>query len=62
MFDIQRAAMAGLVVLVAIAGFMIGGGLGESVAQQRFGSDVQVSAPTTTTTSNELTDLFSDGI
>jgi hypothetical protein len=62
MFGLQRAAMAGLVVLVAIAGFMIGGGLGESVAQQRYGSDVQVSANATTTTSSELTDLFSDGI
>lgn len=63
MFDLQRAAMAGLAIVVAGAGFVIGGGLGESLAQQRYGSEVQVSANTTpTATSSELTDLFSDGI
>jgi anti-sigma factor RsiW len=31
----QRAAMASLAVVIAVAGFMLGGGLGESYAKQR---------------------------
>lgn len=61
LFALQRAAMVAMVVVVASAGFVMGGGLGDSLAQQRYGSDVATS--TTTTTSSELSDFFvSDGI
>lgn len=53
---VQRAVMASLAVVLAITGFMMGGGLGESYAQQR-----QDKAPVTDTLS-ELGDFFSDGI
>ena len=60
-FALQRAAMVAMVIMVAGAGFVMGGGLGDSLAQQRYGSDVATS--TTTTTSSELSDFFvSDGI
>lgn len=64
LFALQRAAMIAMVVVVAGAGFVMGGGLGDSFAQQRYGSDVQgASSTTTTTTSSELSDFFvSDGI
>ncbi len=58
-YALQRAAMAAVAIMVAGAGFVVGGGLGESFAQQRYGSGV-VQA-TSSETSNELTD-FSDGI
>ncbi len=63
-FDLQRAAMVAMVVVVAGAGFVMGGGLGDSFAQQRYGSDIQSAAATvSTTTSSELSDFFvSDGI
>lgn len=62
-FALQRAAMIAMVIVVASAGFVVGGGLGDSFAQQRYGSDVQSAANTTTTTSSELSDFFvSDGI
>ncbi|MDP1750260.1 MAG: hypothetical protein Q8L22_12440 [Reyranella sp.] len=60
-FALQRAAMVAMVIVVAGAGFVMGGGLGDSLAQQRYGSDVATS--TTATTSSELSDFFvSDGI
>jgi hypothetical protein len=64
LFALQRAAMIAMVIVVAGAGFVMGGGLGDSFAQQRYGSDVQSAASTTTTTtSSELSDFFvSDGI
>jgi hypothetical protein len=65
LFAVQRAAMIAMVVVVAGAGFVMGGGLGDSFAQQRYGSEVQSAArtPASTTTSSELTDFFvSDGI
>lgn len=54
-YTVQRAAMAIVAILIAGAGFIVGGGLGESFAQQRYGSDVTQASP------SELTD-FSDGI
>ena len=63
LFALQRAAVIAMVVVVAGAGFIVGGGLGDSLAQQRYGSDVQSASSTTTTTSSELSDFFvSDGI
>jgi anti-sigma factor RsiW len=57
-YALQRAAMAAMAIVIAGAGFIVGGGLGESFAQQRYGSSV---TQTASETSNELTD-FSDGI
>ena len=64
LFALQRAAMIAMVIVVAGAGFVMGGGLGDSFAQQRYGSDAQSTARSTATTSSELSDLFvvSDGI
>jgi hypothetical protein len=60
---VHRAVMAGLMILVAGAGFVMGGGLGDSFAQQRYGSDVQNTASARSTASGEPTDFFvSDGI
>ena len=43
--------------------FMVGGGLGESLAQQREGYPATGTASTTTTTSNEVSEFFAgDGI
>lgn len=62
-FGVPRAAMATLALGIAVAGFLLGGGLGESYAQQKY---VVASNQTTTnniTRSNELTAFFgSDGI
>lgn len=54
-YGLPRAAMAALAIVIAGVGFIVGGGLGESFAQQRYGSGVTQSSP------GELTD-FSDGI
>ncbi|MGQ0581698.1 MAG: hypothetical protein ACT4O6_07165 [Reyranella sp.] len=54
-YTLPRAAMAAMAIVIAGAGFIVGGGLGESFAQQRYGLDV------TQASSGELTD-FSDGI
>ena len=67
LFALQRAAMAVLAIMVASVGFLVGGGLGESVAQQRYGADAQgisiASTASSTPASSELTDLFGgDGI
>ena len=67
LFALQRAAIAALAIVVAGIGFAVGGGLGESVAQQRYGSDARstaiASATSSTPASSELTDLFvGDGI
>jgi len=61
-FGMPRAAMASLALVVAIAGFMLGGGLGESYAEQSY---VMASNQTTQYSgqSNDLTAFFStDGI
>jgi hypothetical protein len=57
-FAFQRAATLSAAVVIAISGFMLGGGLGESMAQERHSYTTQQSD-----TSNELTEfLVSDGI
>ena len=54
-FALPRAMMAAATVIVAISGFMMGGGLGESYAQEKH--------PVTTSSTNELTSFFTgDGI
>jgi len=58
-YAVQRAAMAAMAIMIAGTGFVVGGGLGESFAQQRYGSDV--TQATSSEASTELTD-FSDGI
>ncbi len=51
-FALPRLAMMTAAVIIAISGFMLGGGLGESMAQDRYAA-----------TPNELTEfLVSDGI
>jgi hypothetical protein len=58
-YALQRTAMATMAIMIAGTGFVVGGGLGESFARQRYGTDVTQTA--SSDTSNELTD-FSDGI
>ncbi|MBI2741489.1 MAG: hypothetical protein HYX38_33760 [Rhodospirillales bacterium] len=56
-FALPRLATMTAAVVIAISGFMLGGGLGESMAQERYASTTQ------SDTSNELTEfLVSDGI
>jgi len=55
-FALPRLAMMTAAVIIAISGFMLGGGLGESMAQERY-------ANARGDTANELTEfLVSDGI
>jgi len=57
-----RAVMATLSVLVAVSGFMVGGGLGESYAHEKYVTKV-ASLATSGDNSNELTAFFStDGL
>jgi hypothetical protein len=59
-FALPRAAMATAAVMVAISGFLMGGGLGDSYAQEKY---VATNATETTQNTNELTSFFtSDGI
>ncbi|MBI3198061.1 MAG: hypothetical protein HYZ40_11275 [Rhodospirillales bacterium] len=58
-YAVQRAAMAAMAIMLAGAGFVVGGGLGESFAKQRYGTDGTQTASSDTST--ELTD-FSDGL
>jgi hypothetical protein len=58
-FDFQRVATLAAAVVIAISGFMLGGGLGETMAQERYASATR----STTDTSNELAEfLGSDGL
>lgn len=60
---LQQGVMAVAVLVIATGGFMVGGGLGESLAQQREGYPATGTASTTTTTSNEVSEFFAgDGI
>jgi len=63
-FGLQRGALAGMAVVVAAVGFMLGGGLGESYATQKYASaqstGVTLSKPLGRDTTNELNDLFAD--
>ena len=53
-FALPRLATMTAAVIIAFSGFMLGGGLGESMAQERYAN---------TQASNELTEfLVSDGI
>ena len=55
-FALPRLATMTAAVIIAISGFMLGGGLGESMAQERY-------AYASGDTANELTEfLVSDGI
>lgn len=59
-FGMPRAAMATAAIVIAISGFAMGGGLGESFAAERYGTKVVAQA---TDTANELTSFFAtDGI
>ena len=56
-FVLPRVAMLTAALIIAISGFMLGGGLGESMAQERYAMASQ------SDTSNELSEfLVSDGI
>ncbi len=63
-FALQRGALAGMAVVVAAVGFMLGGGLGESYSTQKYASarpvGVTLSKPLGRDTTNELNDLFAD--
>ena len=57
-YALQRTAMATVAIMIAGTGFVVGGGLGESFAKQRYGTDL--AGTTSSDTSNESIDLFSD--
>src|SRR5260370_11313506 len=60
---LQRGALAGMALVVAAVGFMLGGGLGETYATEKYASaqsTVTVSQPLGRDTTNELNDLFAD--
>ena len=60
-YAMQRGAMAGVAVMVAAVGFLMGGGLGESYAHERYGANgSHIVSPFGSDTTNELNDLFSD--
>jgi hypothetical protein len=63
-FGMQRGALAGMAVVVAAVGFMMGGGLGSSYATQKYASaqstGVTLGKPLGRDTTNELNDLFAD--
>ncbi len=60
-FVLPRAVMAAATVVVAISGFMMGGGLGKSYAQEKHAADTVVMS--TGQNTNELTSFFTaDGI
>lgn len=52
-FATQRALALGMAVVVAGAGFMMGGGLGSSLAQERYATAVASRAGTTTGTASQ---------
>jgi anti-sigma factor RsiW len=59
-FALPRAAMASAAVMVAISGFLMGGGLGDSYAQEKH---VAKNTIVTVDTTNELASFFAgDGI
>jgi hypothetical protein len=59
---LQRGAMAGMAVIVAAVGFMLGGGLGETYAEGKYASTEAptIPKPFGRDTTNDLNDLFSD--
>lgn len=63
-YALQQGVMAVAALVVATGGFLVGGGLSESLAQQREGySRTETASTTSTTTSNEVSEFFAgDGI
>jgi anti-sigma factor RsiW len=60
-FVLQRAVALTAALMIAVSGFMLGGGLGETVANERYASNWPRTIDTSN--SNELTEfLVSDGI
>ena len=60
---LQQGVMAVTALVIATGGFMVGGGLGESLAQQRDGYATTDSGNAKTTASNEVGEFFAgDGI
>jgi len=61
-FGIHRGAMAGMAVVVAAVGFVLGGGLGETYVAGKYASTQAptVAKPFGRDTTNDLNDLFSD--
>ena len=60
-FAVPRAVMAAATVIVAISGFMMGGGLGESFAQEKHAAKTAVVS--TSQNTNEMRSFFTgDGI
>jgi len=60
---LQQGVMAVVAVVIATGGFMVGGGLSESLARQREGYSATETAGTTSTASNEFSEFFAgDGI
>jgi len=59
-FAVQRAVALTAALVIAVSGFMLGGGLGETMAQERYASVTKIMADGS---SNELTEfLVKDGI
>ena len=60
---LQQGVMAVAAVVIATGGFMVGGGLGESLARQGDGYSATETASTTSAASNEVSEFFAgDGI
>jgi len=61
-FSLQRTAVAGMTIVVATVGFVLGGGLGETYAEGKYASthSSTFSKPFGRDTVNDLNDLFSD--
>jgi hypothetical protein len=61
-FGLHRGAMAGMAVVVAAVGFVLGGGLGASYVEGRYASTraPAIAKPFGGDTINDLNDLFSD--
>ncbi len=59
-YRLQRAAMAAMSIAVAVTGFMVGGGLGESFAYQRY--DTGATQTASSDTSTESIDSLAGGI
>jgi len=61
-FGLHRGAMAGMAVVVAAVGFVLGGGLGETYAESKYASTAAptIPKPFGRDTINDLNDLFSD--
>jgi hypothetical protein len=58
---IERGAMAGIAVVIAAVGFLMGGGLGDSYAHQKqTRTSISSTHPFGADTTNQLNDLFTD--